>query len=84
MRTNIEIDDELMAKAMAATNSTTKKAAVEAALRLAVEMHKQEKALRGLWGLGWEGDLKAMREDSHQDWDKDWELPEASEQRSVA
>jgi len=84
MRTNIEIDDELMAKAMAATNCTTKKAAVESALRLAVQMHKQEKALKGLWGLGWEGDLDLMREDGHRDWDKDWELPEATKRRSVA
>jgi len=33
MRTNIEIDDELMRQAMAATGATSKKAAVEASLR---------------------------------------------------
>jgi len=84
MRTNIEIDDELMKQAMKATGAGTKKAAVESALRLAVQMHKQEKALKGLWGLGWEGDLDSMREDGHRDWDKDWELPEATKRRSVA
>ena len=34
MRTNIDIDDELMAKAMAAGPYTTKKDAVEAGLKL--------------------------------------------------
>lgn len=33
MRTNIDIDDELMAKAMRASGQTTKKAVVEHALR---------------------------------------------------
>jgi Arc/MetJ family transcription regulator len=41
MRTNIEIDDDLMAQAMAATNTTTKKAAVEAALRRMVQLKNQ-------------------------------------------
>ena len=55
MRTNIEIDDELMAKAMAATNATTKKAAVEASLRLAVQLHRQTR-LRELFGkVAWRG-----------------------------
>jgi Arc/MetJ family transcription regulator len=35
-RTNIDIDDELMAAAMEATGQKTKKAAVEVALRSAV------------------------------------------------
>ena len=49
MRTNIEIDDELMTKTMAATNTTTKKAAVEASMHLAVRLKAQEglRALRG-------------------------------------
>jgi Arc/MetJ family transcription regulator len=49
MRTNIEIDDALMAQTMAATNTTTKKAAVEASMHLAVRLKAQEgiRALRG-------------------------------------
>jgi Arc/MetJ family transcription regulator len=49
MRTNIEIDDELMTKTMAATNTTTKKAAVEASMHLAVRLKAQEglRAVRG-------------------------------------
>jgi Arc/MetJ family transcription regulator len=61
MRTNIEIDDKLMKKALRATGAKTKKAAVEAALRLAVKMRQQE-SVRDLWGIAeWEGDLKQLR-----------------------
>ena len=62
MRTNIDIDDKLMRAAMKATGATTKKAAVEAAMRLTVQLHKQGEAIRKLRGLGWEGDLEEMRE----------------------
>ncbi len=46
MRTNIDIDDELMREAMLATGTTTKKAAVEACLRklIAVKVHEREVA----------------------------------------
>jgi Arc/MetJ family transcription regulator len=49
MRTNIDIDDELMARAMAATDSHTKKAVVEQGLQLLVQLKGQESlnALRG-------------------------------------
>jgi hypothetical protein len=50
MRTNIEIDDELMQKAMAASDATTKKAVVEEALRLFVDI-KGQGAIRELWGI---------------------------------
>lgn len=55
MRTNIDIDDDLMVSAMAATGTTTKKAAVEACLRQTVQL-KQQAALRALRGLAvWRG-----------------------------
>jgi Arc/MetJ family transcription regulator len=62
MRTNIDIDDELLAKAMAATGLATKKATVEEALRRLVRQREQADALADLRGLGWDGDLAAMRE----------------------
>ena len=62
MRTNIELDDELIAQAMAATGLPTKKATVEEGLRLLVRRVEQRKAFEELKGLGWEGDLDAMRE----------------------
>jgi Arc/MetJ family transcription regulator len=63
MRTNIELDDELLAEAMAATGLPTKRATVEEALRLVVQQHRQRCALKDLAKLGWEGDLDAMRRD---------------------
>lgn len=63
MRTNIEIDDALMAAAMAATGARTKREAVEIALKSAVQLGRQARALEQLWGMGWEGDLEEMRTD---------------------
>lgn len=63
MRTNIEIDEALMQRAMRASGVTTKRAAVEAALQMVVRLKAQEglRALRGQ--VAWEGDLDAMRLD---------------------
>ncbi|MCH7882045.1 MAG: type II toxin-antitoxin system VapB family antitoxin [Proteobacteria bacterium] len=61
MRTNIVIDDKLMADALKATGLTTKKEAVEQGLKLLVARKKQQ-AIRALRGkLHWEGDLNEMR-----------------------
>lgn len=67
MRTNIDIDDELIAEAMAATGLTTKKATVLEALRRLVVRHRRRAALADLAGLGWDGDLDAMREGREPD-----------------
>jgi Arc/MetJ family transcription regulator len=63
MRTNIEIDDELMDEALKLTGLPTKRAVVEEGLRLMVRLRKQTRALKSLKGLGWEGDLDEMRLD---------------------
>jgi Arc/MetJ family transcription regulator len=61
MRTNIDIDDRLMRQAMRRSGARTKKATVEAALRLLVETHAQT-AIRRLKGkIHWEGDLDESR-----------------------
>ena len=62
MRTNIDIDDALVAEAMTVFGLKTKKAAVEEALRRAVRQARQRRALKALKGVGWDGDLDAMRE----------------------
>jgi Arc/MetJ family transcription regulator len=49
MRTNIDIDDELMEKARKLTNIKTKKTLVENALRLYIAVENQKK-LSALWG----------------------------------
>lgn len=61
MRTNIDIDDGLMAEAMKITGMSSKKATVEEALRRLIRGHEQLQALEDLWGTGWEGDLDEMR-----------------------
>lgn len=63
MRTNIDIDDDLLLEAMAATGLSTKKATVEEALRQIVASRRRRDALRSLEGVGWDGDLDAMRRD---------------------
>ncbi|WP_424124789.1 type II toxin-antitoxin system VapB family antitoxin [Roseiarcus sp.] len=63
VRTNIEIDDELLSEAMAAAGLPTKRAAVEEGLRLLVRVRRQTKALENLKALGWEGNLDEMRQD---------------------
>ena len=61
MRTNIDIDDALMAEAMAALGTTTKRDTVIESLRRSIRARRQLAALKGLEGLGWEGDLDDMR-----------------------
>jgi Arc/MetJ family transcription regulator len=84
MRTNIEIDERLMRKAMALTGQPTKKAVVELALRLTVQHKRQAEALRKLWGIGWEGNLDEMRATRFPDWDNDWNSEPQLHRRSVA
>ena len=67
MRTTIELDDQLVAEAMAATGLPTKRATVEEALRVLVLQYRRRTALANLAGLGWEGDLDAMRESRFDD-----------------
>ena len=63
MRTNIVIDDALMAAAMKASGAATKREAVEMGLKALVRLRRQAgiKAYRGR--LAWTGDLDAMRTD---------------------
>tara|TARA_R100001509_G_scaffold148104_5_gene105746 strand:+ start:5071 stop:5301 length:231 start_codon:yes stop_codon:yes gene_type:complete len=61
MRTNIVIDDQLMAEALKASGLQTKKEVVEQGLRLLVRLGQQQE-LRKLRGkVAWEGDLERMR-----------------------
>jgi Arc/MetJ family transcription regulator len=63
MRTNIEIDDRLLAEAMAATGLKTKRKVVEAGLRLRAR-HKRQVDANELFGcIRWEGDLHRERLD---------------------
>jgi len=67
MRTNIEIDNDLLAAAMKATGQKTKKATVEEALRRLVLQDRRLAAFDDVAGLGWDGDLDEMREGRFSD-----------------
>jgi Arc/MetJ family transcription regulator len=61
MRTNIDIDDGLMRRAMRSSGSRTKRATVEAGLRLLIQT-KGQTAIRRLRGKErWEGNLNRSR-----------------------
>ena len=67
MRTNIEIDDRLMRQAMRSSGARTKKAAVEAGLKLLVEIRAQG-GIRKLRGkVEWEGNLEESRQGRFQE-----------------
>ena len=72
MRTNIEIDDKLMATAMKAGPYKTKKEAVEAGLKLLARQVAYRKILKWEGRLKWEGDESI-------DWTKPPAPPEKSE-----
>jgi Arc/MetJ family transcription regulator len=63
MRTNIEIDDEVLATAMKYSGLKTKREAVDVALRRfnQMEAQKEFRKLRGK--INWVGDLDEMRRD---------------------
>jgi Arc/MetJ family transcription regulator len=63
MRTNIVIDDKLMAEALRATGLKTKREAVELGLRTLLQLSKQSDIRRLRGKVSWEGDLDAMRRD---------------------
>ncbi len=61
MRTNIVIDDQLMAEALKATGLSTKREAVEEGLKLLVRRNKQQEIRKLRGKLKWEGNLDEMR-----------------------
>jgi Arc/MetJ family transcription regulator len=61
MRTNLDIDDRLMAEAQKASGEATKKATVEAALRLMVKLRRQKAVDKAFGRYRWRGNLSASR-----------------------
>ena len=61
MRTNIDIDDDLMREAMRASGESTKRAVVERGLQLLVATRAQAGIRRLRGKVKWVGDLKASR-----------------------
>jgi Arc/MetJ family transcription regulator len=61
MRTNIEIDDVLMAEAQKAAGQATKKDTVEQALRLMIRLQKQREVGKAFGQYRWRGSLAESR-----------------------
>ena len=61
MRTNIEIDDALMAEAQKVTGYATKKQTVEEALRLMVRLRRQWEVRSAFGKYRWRGNLAESR-----------------------
>jgi len=62
VRTNIEIDDELMEEAMRRAKTKTKRATVEEALRILIRLNRQTGIRRFRGKVKWEGNLDESRQ----------------------
>jgi Arc/MetJ family transcription regulator len=61
MRTNIEIDDDVLSEAQRLLGTATKRDTVDSALREVVARHRRLELLQLRGTVRWEGDLKASR-----------------------
>ncbi|MBZ5569059.1 MAG: type II toxin-antitoxin system VapB family antitoxin [Acidobacteriia bacterium] len=61
MRTNIDIDDRLMRQALRSSGARTKRAVVEAGLRLLIKTRAQATIRRLRGKIQWHGDLNISR-----------------------
>lgn len=61
MRTNIEIDDALMAEAQKVSGHSTKKQTVDQALRLLVRLRRQQQVGAAFGKYRWRGNLARSR-----------------------
>ncbi len=66
MRTNIVIDDKLIADAQKLTGIKTKKGVVEEGLRLLLRIKRQASVRKWRGKLPWEENLDSMRKDKKQ------------------
>ena len=62
MRTNIEIDDELLQEALRVSGLKTKRAVVEAGLRMLLRLKRQQDILSLVGKVRWEGNLNESRQ----------------------
>ncbi|MDO5502958.1 MAG: type II toxin-antitoxin system VapB family antitoxin [Actinomycetia bacterium] len=65
-RTNIDLDDDLVAEVMRRHGLSTKREAVDLALRRLVGEPVTPEFLKSLRGSGWSGDLDELRHDEHR------------------
>jgi Arc/MetJ family transcription regulator len=62
-RTNIDIDDQLVDRAMKLYRLSSKRAAVDLALRRLVDEPMSKEEVLAMEGTGWGGDLDEMRDE---------------------
>ena len=62
MRTNVDIDDTLLKKAMKLSQSKTKKEAINEGLKALILIEQQKKILKLKGNVTWEGNLSEMRD----------------------
>lgn len=63
MRTNVVIDNKLMVQALKSGEYRTKRSAIEAGLRLLVQVNSQKRLSELRGNVAWEGDVDEMRMD---------------------
>ena len=63
MRTNVVINDDLMASALKVSGCKTKKDAIEEGLKLLVQINSHKEIRRYRGKLSWTGNLENMRTD---------------------
>jgi Arc/MetJ family transcription regulator len=68
VRTNIEINEELVGRVMKRHHLTTKKDAVDLALRYTAGTPLTQDFLDDVEGMGWGGNLEEMRNDPIAEW----------------
>lgn len=61
MRTNIDIDDELMETALRESGLRTKRAAVEEGLRALIQRQRRKRLIEAFGKYPWDGDLAELR-----------------------
>jgi len=61
MRTDVEIDDVIMAEAMKVAGKATEQEAIQEAVLRMVTISRQRQALQELRGIGWYGDEEEVR-----------------------
>lgn len=62
MRTNVDIDESLMKRAMAVSDLKTKKAIINAALREFIRANAYDRIMKYQGKIEWEGDMDEMRQ----------------------
>jgi Arc/MetJ family transcription regulator len=67
MRTNVEIDDKLMKEAQKLSGLKTKRAVVDAALRMFVRVQHQQEILKLGGKIHWEGNIDDLNGQADRD-----------------